>query len=82
MGCRNGQHGGLRRLGPDHEQAVRIVDEHRLVGPAGELLAGKQPEEVIPYKEPLNLRAGFKHIIDFEKIPPANKPVIGGKSLK
>ena len=48
----------------------------------GELLAGKQPEEVIPYKEPLNLRAGFKHIIDFEKIPPANKPVIGGKSLK
>jgi hypothetical protein len=45
---------------------------------AGELLSRKQPEEVIPHIEPLNLRAGWKHKIDFEEKRPPKPGMKGG----
>jgi hypothetical protein len=73
----------LNYLNPAKYSMRVIVDNnHDGKWNTGELLTGKQPEEVIPYKEPLPLRAGFKHIIDFEQKPSATKPTLGGKSPK
>lgn len=73
----------LNYLNPAKYTMRVIVDNnHDGKWNTGDLLAGKQPEEVIPYKEQLNLRAGFKHIIDFEQKPSATKPTLGGKSPK
>ncbi len=39
----------------------------------GDLFAKVQPEEVIPYRETLNLKAGWEHDIDFEQKPTDKK---------
>ena len=39
----------------------------------GDLLGNLQPEEVIPYPESLNMKAGWENIIDFEQKPKPKK---------
>jgi hypothetical protein len=41
---------------------------------AGDLFLKLQPEEVVPYREPLFLRPGWENVIDFETKPIAPKP--------
>ena len=63
----------LTRLKPANYIFRIIVDKnHNGIWDTGDLLAKKQPEEIIPYKESIKLRQGFELIIsDFDKkLPP------------
>lgn len=56
-----------------------IVDKnHNGRWDSGDLFGKIEPEEVIPYKDVLNLKAGWKEIIDFEQ-KPLNKSVVPDK---
>jgi uncharacterized protein (DUF2141 family) len=71
----------LIRLKPGIYKFAVIVDaNHNGKWDTGNLFAGKQPEEVIPYNDQLTLKAGWENIIDFDKKPaPSRKP--GMKNL-
>ena len=70
----------LSQLHPAKYSFRIIVDKNRNgKWDSGNLFGKLQPEEVIPYRETLNLKAGWENIIDFEqkpeppKTPPVNK---------
>ncbi len=67
----------LRRLKPAAYTIRLIVDKNRNgKWDTGDLLAKRQPEEVIPYKEIINLKAGWENVVDdFEKKLPL-KPLM------
>jgi hypothetical protein len=47
-----------------------IVDKNgNGIWDTGDLLGRKQPEEIVPYSEPLNMKAGWDISIDFEQKP-------------
>jgi hypothetical protein len=72
----------LRYLKPGKYTFRVILDKNRNgKWDAGKLLEKIQPEEVIPYKEPLDLKAGWKHILDFEEKKPV-KPKLKMKDMK
>jgi Big-like domain-containing protein len=51
-----------------------IVDKNgNGIWDTGDLLGNKQPEEIIPYPEPLNMKAGWENSIDFEQKPQPKK---------
>ena len=60
----------LARLAPARYTFRVIADKNRNgKWDSGNLFGKKQPEEVIPYREPFTLKAGWENIIDFEPIP-------------
>jgi Bacterial Ig-like domain len=64
----------LVRLKPAKYTFRIIVDENRNgKWDAGDLFNKKQPEEVIPYTEPLTLKAGWDNRIDWEQKPAVKK---------
>ena len=67
----------LVRLKPS-KYTFRIIADKNGNGKwdTGDLFGKLQPEEVIPYREDLKLRAGFELVIDFEEAP---KPISNTK---
>ena len=60
----------LERVNPAKYTFRIIVDKNGDgVWNTGDLLGHLQPEEIIPYPEPLNLKPGWENIIDFEQKP-------------
>jgi hypothetical protein len=59
---------------------MRVIHDRNRNGKwdTGDLFGNIQPEEVFPFMDPMNLRAGWEHIIDFVK--PANVTGPGSKS--
>ncbi len=65
----------LTRLKPAKYTFCIIVDKNgNGKWDSGDLFDKRQPEEVIPYNDAVNLRADFEHIIDFEQKPAEKKP--------
>lgn len=64
------------RLQPANYRMRIIVDRNKNgEWDTGDLLAGIQPEEVIPYINPIVLKAGWENMIDFEEVlRPSGKP--------
>lgn len=54
----------------------RVIEDRNGNGKwdVGDLFARLQPEEVIPYREPLALKPGWENVIDFEAKPSVPKP--------
>jgi hypothetical protein len=64
----------LSRLQPGSYKMRIIVDANgNGFWDTGDLLQKIQPEEIIPYKEALQLRAGWDNTIDFEPPQPAQR---------
>lgn len=74
----------LKKLRPGTYTMRIIVDKNKNgKWDTGDLFEKRQPEEVIPYTEAIQIRPGWDSIIDFEKemprtVPPAS-PEKGGK---
>ncbi len=68
----------LQKLQPGNYRIRIIVDKNQNgVWDTGDLLAKHQPEEVIPYSEPINIKAGWDNITDFDqekKLRPGASP--------
>jgi len=63
----------LIHLQPANYTILIIVDKnHNGKWDTGDLLKKIQPEEIIPYGDPVQLKAGWEHIIDFTQ-PPVSK---------
>lgn len=61
----------LKKLKPGGYKMRIIIDENKNgKWDTGDLFEKRQPEEVIPYLEPIQLKAGWDSIIDFEKEKP------------
>jgi hypothetical protein len=66
----------IKRLMPGAYTMRIIVDENKNgKWDTGDLFLKKQPEEVIPYIEGIQLKASWEHLIDFEKPKPLPKNV-------
>jgi hypothetical protein len=66
----------LSKLRPG-DYKMRIIKDKNRNGKwdTGDLFEKRQPEEVIPYLDPLQLKAGWSNIVDFEpKKEPGKKP--------
>lgn len=59
----------LKRLKPA-KYTFRIIADQNRNGKwdGGDLLGKKQPEDVFPYQEPVNIRQGWENTIDFEPV--------------
>ena len=64
----------LSRLKPA-KYTFRVIEDRNGNGrwDAGNLFLKKQPELVIPYRDPLMLKPGWENVIDFERKPAAPK---------
>lgn len=73
----------LRYLKPG-KYTFRVIADRNRNGKwdAGKLLEKIQPEEVIPYRETLDLKAGWKHTLDFEEKKSAKPGMRGAKDKK
>lgn len=73
----------LIHLQPANYTMLIIVDKNgNGKWDTGDLLGKVQPEDIIPYGDPIQLKAGWEHIIDFSQPPvsktaPKTKPRIG-----
>jgi hypothetical protein len=66
----------LNKLVPGAYTMRIIVDENKNEKwDTGDLFLKKQPEEVIPYTEGIQLKASWEHLIDFEKEKPQPKNI-------
>lgn len=64
----------LTRLAPGNYSMFVIVDEnHNGKWDTGDLFLKRQPEEVIPYGDPVPLKASWENTYDFEQVKPKNK---------
>ena len=73
----------LSRLKPARYTFRIIVDKNKNgKWDTGDLLGKKQPEEVIPYADVLNLKAGWENDIDFEQKPVDKKGRINASEDK
>jgi hypothetical protein len=60
----------LQRLKPGKYTFRIIVDKnHNGKWDTGDLLGHRQPEVVIPYKDAINVKAGYEYVTDFEQKP-------------
>jgi uncharacterized protein (DUF2141 family) len=59
----------LKRLKPA-KYTFRIIADQNRNGKwdGGDLLGKKQPEDVFPYQEPVNIRQGWENTVDFEPV--------------
>lgn len=73
----------LTRLAPA-QYIFRIIEDKNGNGKwdAGNLFELRQPEDIIPYTEPLTLKAGWENIVDFEEKPVEKKPTMKDKAGK
>lgn len=63
----------LIHLQPGNYTMLIIVDKNgNGKWDTGDLLGKVQPEEIIPYGDPIQLKAGWEHIVDFNQ-PPVSK---------
>ncbi|MGN6568125.1 MAG: Ig-like domain-containing protein [Flavipsychrobacter sp.] len=63
----------LIHLQPGNYTMLIIVDKNgNGKWDTGDLLGKIQPEEIIPYGDPIQLKAGWEHIVDFNQ-PPVSK---------
>jgi len=64
----------LIRLAPGNYSMFVIVDKnHNGKWDTGDLFLKRQPEEVIPYGDPVTLKASWENTYDFEPVKPKNK---------
>lgn len=72
----------IRRLLPATYNIFIIVDENKNgKWDTGDLFAKQQPEVVIPYNSPIELRAGWENVIDFV-VPVSEPDTTGGKASR
>jgi hypothetical protein len=66
----------LTRLTPGSYRFRVIVDKNKDgKWNTGDLFGKKQPEDVVPYPEPLAVKADWDETLDFEQKPPPPKVV-------